>query len=231
VARNPSPVPAGRARAARRAGVLLAALVAVAPLASGCSLLGPRGGVGSPTNLTVSSPVFSFDVPLPKLYTCRGGGLSPPLQWSGAPAGTKSFALVVDDSDAPITPYIYWLVYDIGPATLGIAQNVPPRHAVQGPNSQGQPRYDPPCPPVHGTHMYRFTVYALNVSKLPLHSGAGLRATWSAIAMHVIGLGRLTGTAGSIAAVRSGGPVGSGGAAGSSFPAASGSLAGIKTGR
>jgi Raf kinase inhibitor-like YbhB/YbcL family protein len=165
-------------------------------LVSGCGLLGGLAThrLGNPQAMTVTSPVFGTDVPIPQQYTCHGGGVSPPLYWSGAPQGrtqsTRSFAIVVDDAQAPITPYVYWLVFDISPATGAIPQNELPPGARQALNSKGQARYDPPCPS-GGTHMYRFTVYALNV-RLKLPAGAGLRATWTAIAHHVIGIGRLT---------------------------------------
>jgi len=189
------------ARARRRRGratpAALTVLAVLAPLASGCGLLGglTTQRLGSPQSMTVTSPVFSPDVTIPALYTCHGHGLTPPLYWSGAPqAGasqsTKSFAIVVDDSQAPITPYVYWLVFDISPATTAIPQNQLPPGARQAMNSHGAASYDPPCP-VSGPHQYRFTVYALN-ARLNLPVGAGLRETWSAIARHVIGIGRLT---------------------------------------
>lgn len=154
------------------------------------------GGLSTPTQtspqtMTVSSPVFGSNVRLPAIYTCHGPGLSPPLQWSGATKPVaKSFAIVVDDSQAPIEPYVYWLVFDIRPTTVAIGQNQLPTGAKQADNSAGKAGYDAPCP-TRNAHEYRFTVYALNaVIKLP--NGAGLRATWSAIASHVIATGRLT---------------------------------------
>jgi len=103
----------------------------------------------------------------------------------------KSFAVVVDDGQAPITPYVYWIVFDISPSTTDIAQNRLPTGARQAQNSAGSARYDAPCPQGDTRHTYRFTVYALDAF-LKLPDGAGLRATWSAIAKHVIGVGRLT---------------------------------------
>jgi Raf kinase inhibitor-like YbhB/YbcL family protein len=182
-------------RVGRRYRMLLA-IVLLAPVAGGCGLLGglTTHRLGSPQRMTVTSPVFSPDVAIPRQYTCHGAGLAPPLYWSGAPQGgsqsTKSFAIVVDDSQAPITPYVYWLAFDISPATSAIPQNELPPGARQAVNSHGAASYDPPCP-VGSRHLYRFTVYALN-ARLNLPPGAGLRATWSAIASHVIGIGRLT---------------------------------------
>lgn len=182
-----------RGRACWRGFARIAALTALLPLLGGCGLFGGLSSsrLGSPQSMTVTSPMFSVDNPMPKLYTCRGRKLSPPLSWSGAPASaTKSFAIVLDDSLAPITPYVYWIVFDINPNTTYIAQDQLPPGAMQALNSKGTGRYDPPCP-IGARHAYRFTVYALNV-RLHLRRGAGLRKTWSAIARHVIAIGRLT---------------------------------------
>jgi len=142
--------------------------------------------------MTVTSPEFRTDVPLPRQFTCAGAGVSPPLYWSGAfSPHPKSFAVVVDDGQAPITPYVYWIAFDISPSTTAIAQNRLPTGAREAHNSAGTDRYDPPCPRGNANHSYRFTVYALDTF-LKLPNGAGLRATWSAIARHVIAIGRLT---------------------------------------
>jgi Raf kinase inhibitor-like YbhB/YbcL family protein len=172
------------------------ALAVLAPLLSGCGVLGglTDTNVRSLLPMTVTSPAFSVDVPMPAQYTCRGAKVvSPPLSWSGAPsAQVKSFAIVADDAQAPITPYIYWIVYDIGPTTSDIPQGRLPTGARQAMNSSGTIGYDPPCPagPPGSSHRYRFTVYALD-ARLNPHM-TGLRATWSAIARHVIVAGRLT---------------------------------------
>jgi Raf kinase inhibitor-like YbhB/YbcL family protein len=189
--------PAGRSPG--RCGLVrLLAVAMVAPLAGGCGLLGGLSGSRhvAPQAITVTSPEFRSDVPLPVQYTCLGAGRHPPLYWSGALSQQlRSFAVVVDDGQAPITPYIYWIVFDIGPNTTYIAQNRLPTGARQAQNSAGTARYNPPCPRDKRAREYRFTVYALNV-RLRLANGAGLRTTWSAIASHVIGVGRLTVRAG-----------------------------------
>jgi Raf kinase inhibitor-like YbhB/YbcL family protein len=176
---------------ARRIPLAVLASGLASVLASGCGVLGSpmRARLGSATSITVTSPVVGADTILPASYTCYGAGLSPPLYWSGVPEPqTKSLALVVDDSRAPITPYIYWLVYNISPGTTSIPQGGIPVGATQGPNSTGKMGYLPPCPTgAHG--MYRFTVYALD-ARLDL-TGDGLRDTWSTIARHVIASGRL----------------------------------------
>jgi Raf kinase inhibitor-like YbhB/YbcL family protein len=169
----------------------------VAPLVSGCGLLGLSGSRQvAPQAMTVTSPEFRTDELLPQQYTCAGAAVSPPLYWSGAFAQQpRSFALVVDDGQAPISPYVYWIVFDISPSTTALAQNRLPTGARQAQNSSGTARYDAPCPTGDAAHFYRFTVYALDAF-LKLPNGAGLHATWSAIARHVIAVGRLTVQAG-----------------------------------
>lgn len=166
-------------------------------LAAGClalALLTGCGLVGAATTFqgtfTVTSPVVGSNYIIPARYTCHGAGQSPPLHWSGAPAGTKSLALVVDDSDAPITPYIYWIVFGINPATTDIQPGQLPPGARQALNSAGQAGYNPPCPR-HHDHSYRFTVYALGAT-VSLPNGTDLKSAWTAIARTAIARGRLT---------------------------------------
>jgi Raf kinase inhibitor-like YbhB/YbcL family protein len=181
---------AGRlVRRARRLAAAVAVVCAVGPL-TGCGLLGSGITISEPSVMTVSSGAFEQGV-MPQRYTCAGPkGINPPLGWAGVPPGTKSIALVVDDSDAPITPYVYWIVFDIRPATSNILEGQLPPGARQARNSAGRAAYDPPCPGPGG-HTYRFTVYALN-SVLNLPDGTSLRSAWTAIAAATIGRGRLT---------------------------------------
>src|SRR5258706_7946520 len=107
----------------------LAAVTIVAPLLSGCGLLGglSRSRQVAPASMTGTSPEFRTRVPLPPQYTCAGPGLSPPLYWSGAfSQQPRSFAVGVDDGQAPITPFVYWIVFDISPTPQPFGQNRPP---------------------------------------------------------------------------------------------------------
>jgi hypothetical protein len=178
---------------ARRAIGIAAACLLLAVVA-GCGLVG--GAVtlqgDAPNIITVTSPVLGGGV-IPARYTCQGAGLSPPLHWSNPQAGTKSLALVVDDADAPITPYIYWIVFNINPTTTDIQQGLLPPGARQAYNSAGRAAYDPPCPR-NREHSYRFTVYALD-SVLSLPNRAALKTAWVAIAHAAIARGRLTANA------------------------------------
>ena len=176
-----------RARRPLRARAAGAALLAVLTLA-GCGTAG-YGAPVAPATMKVSSEAFISGM-LAQRYTCHGAKMSPPLNWSGAPQGTKSLALIVDDSSAPITPTIYWLVFDINPGATDIQEDTLPTDARQALNSAGKAAYDAPCP--HGSpHSYRFTVYALNTT-LKLANGAPALSVWTAIAAATIGRGRIT---------------------------------------
>ena len=177
-----------RTRRPLRARAAAAVVLAVLTLA-GCGTAG-YGAPVAPSRMSVSSEAFVSGT-LAQRYTCHGPGtkMNPPLNWSGAPAGTKSLALIVDDSSAPITPTIYWLVFDINPGATDIQEGSLPTGARQAQNSAGTPGYNPPCP--HGRpHPYRFTVYALNTT-LKLANGAPLQSVWTAIATATIGRGRI----------------------------------------
>jgi Raf kinase inhibitor-like YbhB/YbcL family protein len=180
----------GRVR--RLAGVygrsIPAAAVATALfLASGCGLIGGPSTVlvAVPDNITVTSP----DLNGSPAFSCHGAGRSPAIHWSGAPARTKSLALVMDDSAAPITPYIFWIVFNIGPQSSDIPAGQLPPGARRADNSKGTIGYDPPCPANPG-HVYRFTVYALD-RKLSLPDGVSAKTAWMAIAAAAIARGRL----------------------------------------
>ena len=164
-----------------------AAVVATALTLAGCGQAG-QGAPVPPRSMSVSSQAFIRGI-LPERYTCHGTGINPPIDWSAAPPNTKSLAVVADDSSAPITPYIYWLVFDIQPAATDIQEGALPTGARQALNSAGTANYDAPCPSGH-SHAYRFTVYALD-RELNMPNGAPLLAVWTAIASATIGRGRI----------------------------------------
>jgi Raf kinase inhibitor-like YbhB/YbcL family protein len=112
--------------------------------------------------LKLNSPAFDNNTEIPVDYTCDGAGTSPPLEWSDPPDGTKSFALIVDDPDAPdpkapTRTYIHWVAYDIP----GSATRVDGDARHEGLNDEKQRGYTPPCPP-RGRHRYFFKLYALD---------------------------------------------------------------------
>ena len=121
--------------------------------------------------LSLSSPVFTHNGPIPKLYTCQGKDISPALVWSGLPDGTKSIALIVDDPDAPdpAAPkrtWVHWVLYNIPPSASGLQEAVNatglPTGTRQGRNDWDRTGYGGPCPPI-GRHRYFHKLYALDV--------------------------------------------------------------------
>lgn len=179
----------GLGRVSRKTTAAAAGLLALGPALTGCGVFSPGVDQETPAVMTVSSDAIVQNT-LEARYTCRAGSqaTNPPLSWAGAPAGTKSIAVVVDDSNAPITPYVYWVVFDINPNTSQISPGQLPMGARVARDSAGAARYDAPCPGSH-SHQYRFTVYALN-KVLNLPSGTSLQSAWSQIASATIARGR-----------------------------------------
>jgi Raf kinase inhibitor-like YbhB/YbcL family protein len=125
---------------------------------------------------------------IPKLHTCEGADLSPAIEWSGEPAGTQSFALILDDPDAPGKTWNHWLLYDLSPSIHDLAQGYKPgRLGVSGTNDFGKPGYGGPCPPRgHGPHRYFLKLYALNVPSLGLKAGANREELDRALKGHIL---------------------------------------------
>ena len=117
--------------------------------------------------LQLTSSSFAADSALPAKYTCEGADTSPALAWTEPPAGTQSFALVVDDPDTPQKTVIHWLLYDLPPATRALPEGVPtkaklPDGSRQGKNDHGKIGYSGPCPPPGAARHYFFKLYALD---------------------------------------------------------------------
>ncbi|WP_328522478.1 YbhB/YbcL family Raf kinase inhibitor-like protein [Kribbella sp. NBC_00359] len=144
----------------------------------------------APASITVTSTAFTDGGPIPRKYTCDGDGVSPPLAWTGLPAGTGALAIVVDDPDAPRGTFTHWVVLDLEPTTTSIAEGQLPPAAKQAANSAGKSAYFGPCPP-SGTHHYRFTIYALSEAT-GLPGGTKLDEALKAIDSKSIARGRLT---------------------------------------
>jgi Raf kinase inhibitor-like YbhB/YbcL family protein len=122
--------------------------------------------------LTISA--FAEGGAIPKMQSCDGADLSPSLEWEGEPRDTKSFAIIVDDPDAPAGTWNHWLLWDIPPPVHALAQGFKPGQLGQsGTNDFGRQGYNGPCPPRgHGPHRYFFKLYAMNVPSLELRAGA-----------------------------------------------------------
>jgi Raf kinase inhibitor-like YbhB/YbcL family protein len=118
---------------------------------------------------TVTSPAFADGQPVPREFTCDGNDASPAMTVSDPPQGTKSFAVIVDDSDAPKGTFTHWLAYDVptdGSSLRGTAGKTLK-------NDFGRKGYGGPCPPPgHGAHRYYFTVYAVDVPALDVPGGS-----------------------------------------------------------
>jgi hypothetical protein len=118
--------------------------------------------------LTLSSPDFAAHGPIPVHCTCEGRDLSPALAWSGAPPGTKSLVLIVDDPDAPDPDapkmtWVHWVLYNLPPGSTDLPAAVRrlPTGTLEGTNDWGRAGYGGPCPPI-GRHRYFFKLYALH---------------------------------------------------------------------
>jgi Raf kinase inhibitor-like YbhB/YbcL family protein len=148
-------------------------------------------------NIQITSTAFADGQPIPEKYTCAGSDISPPLQWTNVPAGTKSFALIADDPDAPMGTWVHWVIYNLAPAITGLPGNTPqspelPNGAKQGINDFRQIGYGGPCPPPGKPHRYFFKIYALDTT-LDLKSGATKRDLLKAMNGHALAEGQLMG--------------------------------------
>ncbi|HEX9709558.1 MAG TPA: YbhB/YbcL family Raf kinase inhibitor-like protein [Candidatus Thermoplasmatota archaeon] len=124
----------------------------------------------------MESPAFAPGAVVPTKYTCSGADVSPPLMWAEAPPGTRAFALVCDDPDAPAGVWDHWVAYDIPGVAVGLPEAVPaaaalPDGSKQGKNGWGTVGYRGPCPPRGKPHRYFFRLYALS-QPLGLPAGA-----------------------------------------------------------
>ncbi len=185
----------------KRQGFLL--MLAIG-LMVGCT--GP-GGVSSPTvsetieegaeMLTLSSTAFETGQSIPRHYTCDGENVSIPLAWGDPPAGTQSFALIVDDPDAPMGTWVHWVLYNMSPDLRELPEGVTakagfPAGALAGKTSSRTLEYGGPCPP-NGTHRYYFKLYALD-TKLNLAAGVTADELRKAMEGHILAQAELMGT-------------------------------------
>ncbi|GEO84336.1 MULTISPECIES: YbhB/YbcL family Raf kinase inhibitor-like protein [Alphaproteobacteria] len=145
------------------------------------------------------SPAFDNRADVPLRYTCSGENLSPAFAWSGAPDGTKSFALVCSDPDAPLGTFFHWAVFDIPADRHGLDEALPPQAELPGglrqvENSFGRLGYGGPCPPKgHGLHHYHFRLYALDAARLALDEPAHCREVEAEARRHSLGMAELVG--------------------------------------
>jgi Raf kinase inhibitor-like YbhB/YbcL family protein len=151
--------------------------------------------------LKITSSAFQANGSIPAQYTCEGDDISPPLQWSDAPSGTKSFALIVDDPDAPDPAhpkmtYVHWVLYGIPASVTSLEENAAksglPGGVKQGINDWKKPTWGGPCPPI-GRHRYFFKLYALDTDLSNLNN-ATKPDVEKAMQGHVLANAQLVGT-------------------------------------
>lgn len=161
-------------------------------------------GCGSTAQPPVSAPEAELELKsaaldpgetIPERYTCDGEDISPPLTWGDPPANTESFALIVDDPDAPIGTWVHWVLFNIPSDRRALPGDVPAQErlsdgSVQGKNSWGRIGYGGPCPPSGSTHEYAFKLYALD-TMLEVDPGAKKNEVLNAVEGHILAEGQL----------------------------------------
>jgi hypothetical protein len=145
----------------------------------------------------LKTAVFAPGGSIPKKFTCDGPDLSPALTWGDPPAGTESFALIMDDPDAPVGTWVHWVLYDLPETARALAENVPKSEELSGGARQGRNDfrkigYGGPCPPSGAPHRYFFKLYALD-AKLNLKAGATKADVERAMKGHILAQAELMG--------------------------------------
>jgi Raf kinase inhibitor-like YbhB/YbcL family protein len=161
-----------------------------------CPLCASARGRSSAMSFALTSPAFSHEGTIPRQCTCDGEDRSPALRWTGVPAGTRSFALILHDPDAPRGDFTHWVLFDIPVGVQEIQEGTAgPAPGVAGTNDFGKQGYSGPCPPPgHGRHRYFFTLYALDVERAGLNRGARRAEVEAAIRAHILDQTQLIGT-------------------------------------
>ena len=154
-------------------------------------------GMEEAMSIELTSSAFSQGKAIPKKYSCKGDDVSPALAWGEPPAGTKSFALIMDDPDAPLGTWVHWVLFNIPASTRELPEAFPsdaalPDGSVSGTSSFNKTGYGGPCPP-SGTHRYFFKLYALDET-LAISAGANKGELEKAMTGHILAKGELMGT-------------------------------------
>jgi len=165
----------------------------------GALILFPASGqaTGAAMSFQISTTAFSGGQMIPKRFTCDGSDLSPQLTWKDAPAGAKSFALIMDDPDAPAGTWVHWVVYNLPSDAKELPEGVAkqeqlPDGALQGRNDFRKIGYGGPCPPPGKPHRYFFKLYALD-AMLELRAGASKADVERSMKGHVLAEAELIG--------------------------------------
>jgi Raf kinase inhibitor-like YbhB/YbcL family protein len=177
--------------------MIFTALLLAGLVAAGCSQE-PKSAKGHVMKIQLTSAAFGDGRPIPVKYTGEALDISPPLAWTNTPVGTKSFALIADDPDAPAGDWTHWVVYDLPPTTTRLAEDQLKvaqfkDSTKQGLNDFKKIGYGGPAPPPGKAHRYYFKLYALDaITGLP--PGATKAELLKAMDGHVLGEGQLMGT-------------------------------------
>lgn len=167
-------------------------------IASGNSTSDAAGLAAGPAgSFALKSSAFQAGSDIPAKFSCQGPDISPPLSWADPPSGTQSFALIVDDPDAPAGTWVHWVAYDLPANVHGLPENVPKQRDLsaggqQGVNSFEKVGYGGPCPPPGNPHRYVFKLYALD-TRLNLKPGATKEVIEHAMNGHVLATAELAG--------------------------------------
>ena len=178
--------------------VLLLTILSVFLMALACGPEEPVTVKEGEMEISLSSTTFKDGEGIPTKYTCEGQGISPPLEWGEPPPGTRAFALIMDDPDAPMEVFTHWVIFNIASDSRQLAEAMPTQGqlsggVLQGKNDFGRTGYGGPCPPPGRPHRYQFTLYALN-QPLDLKAGISKKQLLSAMQGHILAQGQLTGT-------------------------------------
>jgi Raf kinase inhibitor-like YbhB/YbcL family protein len=172
----------------RAVRVLLLGLAALPVLSPSQPQAGSKGAPAM--TFALRSPDFSDGANIPRAFTCAGEDRSPALEWGGAPAGTKTFALIADDPDAPAGTWAHWVIYNIPGVTRGLKGGMEKKEQLEDGSRQGRndfrkTGYNGPCPPPGKAHRYFFKLYALG-TELTLARGASKSEVEHAMEGHIL---------------------------------------------
>jgi Raf kinase inhibitor-like YbhB/YbcL family protein len=170
------------------AGVLLAASIWTSPVS---------GAESKGVSMELKSSAFTQGANIPRKHTCDAQDVSPLLRWDNVPAGTKAFALIADDPDAPVGTWVHWVIYDLPAETKELAEGTAKTEtlehgAKQGMNDFRRVGYGGPCPPPGSPHRYLFKLYALDTTT-NLKPRATKQQLLDAIKGHILGEAQLMG--------------------------------------
>lgn len=155
-----------------------------------------KSNVSGGKQMEITSSAFDEGAMIPAKYTCDDIDISPPLKWSNIPQGTKTFAIICDDPDAPMGTWVHWVLFNL-PANINeLSENIPPveilpNGAKQGRNDSWKIGYSGPCPP-GGTHRYYFKIYAL-AEELNVEAGITKSELLKAMEGKILSEGQLMG--------------------------------------